>query len=74
MALVWAASMSLSRGHQVIAIEVEDDLAGADYADDIGIHIGYRVAGYLEGEELPSRMPVILAELLEVVHYLAVTL
>lgn len=66
--------MGLPRVHQVIAIEVEDDLAGMDYADDVGVHISYRVAGYLEGEQLAGWMSVILAEFVKIVRYLAVAL
>lgn len=74
MVLAFGLSVSLPRAHQVIAVEVEDDLAGTDNADDVGIHIRHRVAGYLEGEQLPGWMSVIAAELLEIVRNLAVAL
>jgi hypothetical protein len=74
MDLPRALSMSLPRAHQVIAIEVEDNLACTDYTDNIGIYIGHRVAGDLEGEQLPGWMSVVLAEFLEIVSYLAVAL
>ena len=53
--------------HQIVAFQVEDDLAGLDSANDIGIHVGYRVVGHLESEELPYRVSVVVAELLKIV-------
>jgi hypothetical protein len=66
--------MSLPRIHKIVAIEVEDDLAGMNCAGNVGIYVGHRVAGYLEGEQLPCRVPIIFAEFLEVIRYLAVVL
>ena len=44
--------MSLPGVHKIIAIEVEDDLAGMDRAGHVGIYVGHCVAGHLEGEQL----------------------
>ena len=41
---------------------------------DVGIHVGYRIAGYLEGEQLSFRMPVVFAEFIEIVSYLAIVI
>jgi hypothetical protein len=66
--------MGLPRTHQIFASEVEDDCPGTDGAGDVGIHVGYRVAGYLEGEQLSFRMPIVIAEFIEIVSYLAVVI
>jgi hypothetical protein len=58
--------MGLPRTHQIFASEVEDDCPGTDGAGD--------VAGYLEGEQLSFRVPIVIAEFIEIVSYLAVVI
>jgi hypothetical protein len=67
-----AGSMSFSRAHQISIAELENNLPGANGADDIRIHICNRLVSHFECERLALGVPIIFAELVQIVGYLTI--
>jgi hypothetical protein len=66
--------MGLTRAHQIVTAELENHLPAQHGPDDIGIDICHGVAGHFQRKQLTSRVSVILAELVKVIGYLAITI